>query len=397
MSKIGGVVVVASLLAFGCSRGLSTPPEPTPTPVPDLTPVDVAGFCAAHVYVAGNRAFACRGGSRAAHDVWVQVTHACETATAAIAGSHALFDPAAAAACIAEMAALDCWQEPAAAPACALVFTGTVADADSCYPNLPFDAEECLPGSHCVADDWECTGRCERYRLLGESCTEYTLNRSGRCAAPLVCERTCLETTNTPFAIGTMCVRASECTGDQGTLACAEANGPVPPGDTTGGTCQPPADTGRCLTGSDCRSGICQRAPTDTGIFGTCVPPKRLGDACAPGQCGPGTTCGAIGKCMLLPSIGQPCSPSVDERPACLDGVCDASTLRCVPIGEQGDRCPAPVFEPPCIPGRLRCDQATSTCLPACFPGNACGAPGQACCANQLCNTGAACNAGVCG
>jgi len=195
-----------------------------------------------------------------------------------------------------------------------------------------------------------------------------------------------------PVSIGKACTSIADCVGDEGALTCADASGPILTGT---GTCQAPAAGGPCNYDSDCRSSVCGGL---TGTApGTCQAPKHIGDACTPGvgECGPGTYCGTANTCLLLPAVGQPCAGDHGQPDECLAGVCDAAGL-CVAFGKKGDPCQTGPDAESCGASPNQCDATTLTCTPICAPGNGCGAPGQICCAGQLCN-GAACNAGMCG
>jgi len=372
---VGGVV-----MALGCSSGSGT--------------TEVGKFCNAFVAAAANVAYDCRGGSRQAYDLAIQASGLCNTVSTTIAASQATFDRDVAATCLAKMASLECWQDTPSD--CFRVFVGTVADGGSCHTSLPFEAEEYLPGSRCVSPGGQCTGRCMRYRVAGEPCYE-TADLSDQCAPSLFCDsvtNTCVASTAPPVAIGDACTFSGACLGDDARLQCVGQNGVITSG-TEMGTCQPPGDIGPCMYGSDCRAGVCPGATASTP--GMCMPAKHLGDACTPAasECAPGTYCGPTRTCILLPPIGQPCAGDDGQATECVNGVCDSRGL-CVPYGRLGQPCePGFIFDS-CLPYKFECEETTGTCQPTCLPGNACGAPGQPCCANQQCNEGATCNGNVC-
>ena len=354
MRKRNRLVVGCAALAIGCSSALSPSPSGSP---------EVASFCRAVINASAERSYACEGGSREALTAQLQATDFCNAAAVAIGAAHVEFDAGAAAACLADVAHLACWQNLNASPNCTKVFTGTVAAGGACYPTMPMGAQECAPGTVCVASGSDCTGTCVAGAI-----------------------------TPRPVAIGKACTGTSDCVGDEGTLTCAGPGGPIQSGV---GTCQVPADSGPCNSDGDCLTGACAGASGTTR--GTCQPPKHVGDACTPtgGDCGTGTTCAAAtSTCVVYPSVGQSCAGDDNVANRCLDGICDPSG-KCVRYGKRGDPCEA-AFQT-CGVGMVTCDATTLRCEPTCTPGNGCGGRGQVCCAGRRCNAGLACNGGVCG
>jgi hypothetical protein len=306
--------------------------------------------------------YACQGGSREAYAAQIRALDFCNAVAPVIGASHVMFDAQAAAACLADLPGLDCWQNAYASENCRKVFTGTVYEGRNCYPSLPMGAQECVPGTICMAQGNDCTGTCV----------------SGSVTPRLV-------------AIGMACNVASECVGDNGALTCAGPNGPIASGP---GTCQPPAATGPCFYDSDCSTNICSGAVGTTA--GTCQAAKHLDDSCeqSSGQCGPGTWC-ALDTCIQLPSIGQQCGGDSGVLNQCLDGFCDSNRM-CVRYARKGELCQPLSYGSPCGLGVNQCDSTTLQCTPMCMPGNGCGAPNQMCCAGQRCNAGATCVDRVC-
>jgi hypothetical protein len=353
MSKGIGIVVGFAAVALGCS---SKAVESGPVG-------DVRSFCMRILDATVNRAYACEGGSREAYSAAIRTLDFCNAVAPIIEASHVSFDVDAATACVQDFVGLDCWQNANASPNCRKVFIGTVALEGVCYPSLPMGAQECAPGTICSTTLQGCTGRC----VPGE-------------IAPH------------PVSTGKACTSIADCVGDEGSLTCADANGPIVTGT---GTCQPPAAGGPCHYDSDCRSEVCAGF---TGTApGTCQAPKHVGDACTPamGECGPGTYCGSANTCVQLPTLGQPCAGDHGAADECLGGICDMTGL-CIPFAKKGEACQTGLTSDSCGLGVNRCDATTLTCTPTCMPGNGCGAPGQICCAGGLCNAGAACNAGMC-
>jgi len=340
-------------VVIGCSSAASSPSGP-----PELV-----AFCNAYFGASADRAYACQGGSRDALTAHLQGMDWCNAAAAAIGAAHVAFDATAAAACLADIPGLECWQNPNASPNCTKVFTGTVAEGGACYRSLPMGAQECAPGTECDSSGSDCTGVCVVH-----------------------------DTTPPLAVIGGPCTGANDCVGDQGALTCVGSTGPILSGM---GTCQVPAESGPCNYPSDCLTAACARP--DVTMPGMCQAPKQIGDSCTPmaGECGTGTTCAAAtNTCVVYPAVGQPCAGDHNVANQCRDGICDASG-RCVRYGKRGDSCSAPIDT--CGFGMVRCDSTSLRCEPECMPGNGCGARGQVCCAGQRCNAGLYCNGRACG
>ena len=107
-----------------------------------------------------------------------------------------------------------------------------------------------------------------------------------------------------------------------------------------------------------------------------------------------GTYCGTAGRCVDLPTVGQSCAGNAGEGTFCVNGVCNPLTSLCVPFLSAGQTCSGTACQ--CDGFNTQC-APSGVCLPTCAPGSACGAPGQVCCAQNLCNAGLACNGATCG
>jgi len=316
------------------------------------------------VNATADRLYACQGGSPDAYTAHVEALDWCNTSAAGIGAAHVTFDATAAAACLADIPGLPCWQNLNASPNCTNVFVGTVAAGGACYREVPLGAQECAPGTVCTASGSDCTGTCVAHQMTPHQAV-----------------------------IGAACGYANECLGDDGWLTCVGPAGPIQSGTGTG-TCQVPAESGPCNYGTDCLTGACARPSTT--MPGMCQAAKHLGDPCTPhaGECGYGTSCAAAtNTCVVYPAIGQPCAGDVNVDNQCHDGICDLSG-KCVRYGRRGDSCQT-TFDT-CGFGAVRCDSTTLRCEPTCGPGNGCGARGQSCCADQRCNSGLFCTNRVC-
>jgi len=347
-----GITVGCAVIAIGCS---SASPSGSP---------EARSFCEAAFNASADHTYACRGGAREALTAQIEAMDYCNTVAVAIGAAHITFDASAAAACLADIPGLECWQTMYASPNCTKVFTGTVAEGGACYRTLPMAAQECAPGTECTTSGSDCTGTCRAH-----------------------------DTTPKPLVIGGPCTGGG-CLGIDGQLTCVDATGPIQSGM---GTCQPPAVSGPCNWPEDCLTGAC--TGTLSGFMtGMCqAVAKHAGDACTPlnSECGAGTACAAAtNTCVMYPPVGQPCVGDFNALNQCLDGICDLSG-RCARYGRRGDPCQADFIDT-CGVGMVRCDATTLRCAPECMPGNGCGARGQICCANQRCNAGLYCSNGVC-
>lgn len=354
MSKGIGIAVSCVAVALGCSGASSKSGGLT---------ADARSFCMAIIDATANHQYACQGGSRDAVNAQVRALDYCNGVATVIGASHVTFDAEVAAACLADIAGFDCWQNAYASDNCRNVFTGTVPEGGVCYQAMTMGAQECAPGTVCIGAATDCTG-------------------------------TCMASTIMPrlVAIGMPCTGSAECVGDNGALTCVGPDGPIASGS---GTCQPPAATGPCYFDSDCSTSFCSGA-TGTAA-GTCQAAKHVGDACEPsaGQCGPGTWC-VVDTCIELPSVGQQCGGDSGLLRECLDGYCD-SNMMCARYGRKDDLC-QPLTANACGegPGVNECDGTNLQCTPVCAPGNGCGAPRQMCCSGQRCNAGSTCVDRVC-
>jgi len=369
------------VLALGCGKG--TPRSS-----------DARAFCDSYFGAVADHSVACQGGSRAAYTALLATVDICQIIETEVSAGALTFDPAAAAACLDEIPSVACWQQKPTD--CENVFVGSIPEGGHCYPAGPPARDECVPGTRCV-ETLTCPGTCVRYAQLSESCTT-NLDGPDYCASGLSCDpntQVCTAPASprpepTP---GSPCSYGSDCFGDSVYLSCVDQNGPVQPGGA--GTCQPPTDTGACYYGSDCRSDICEGATPST-VAGSCVAPKIAGDPCTPGakECGPGTYCAATATCTILPAVGQPCAGYMGEGQECVDGVCDPTSLACIPFGKLGDACqPGFIFSSCRLD--LACDQTTLRCVPVCLRGSRCGGQGQVCCDGR-CNEGLGCLGGQC-
>jgi hypothetical protein len=387
---------VALTLAFS-TLSCSVDDRPV-TVASSIDPSDAFLFCESYLDARANREVICEGGSLTVLETAFHAVDYCRFVDTEISSGSINYDPDAASACLGELSVLACWR--ASAADCSRVFSGTIPEGGSCFL-AAIGADECVSGSHCVADV-ACPGTCVRYAQLGESCSGDDSSLPTFCSPELTCGPNALcETDSGPSpSVGTPCSSIDDCLTLDIALSCKGSSGPVAvPGQTAAdggapaGTCQAPGDDGPCVSEFDCRSKICSEA-TSTSTQFSCLPPKVAGDACVRNfdQCGPGTYCGPASECVLDPSVGQSCAGLGLERPQCANGVCDSTSWTCVPFGKQGDPC----LMYSCSVG-LTCDSyASGTCLPSCIRGSACGAPGQVCCAGQLCHSGSACLNATC-
>jgi hypothetical protein len=180
-----------------------------------------------------------------------------------------------------------------------------------------------------------CAGSCVPLAKLGEACEEAT---GKSCDIDLTCDPTRAVCVTDP-TLGAACSVDQLCSG---TLVCEGQSGPIEfaDGESAGsGTCQAPPASGPCHFDDDCSNRCVGVAPPDSP--GQCMPRTALGARCTAGakECLLGAYCGADGRCVSLPSLGQSCAANVGEGAVCLDSYCDPGSATCVAFLQAGDPC----------------------------------------------------------
>jgi hypothetical protein len=241
------------------------------------------------------------------------------TAMGEVARGTVIYDPAAAAACIADVPQ-DCTAtvpqmrgvSPGELfqmiPACAGVFTGTLFLGAACelYSFSCAGTNLCLPGSsNCTMQNGCCLGNCQPYDLhihqLGESCTD-----NGLCQAPSICKTTCV----LPPAEGAACDAWSNPCGRFADYCRTDGTG-------TAGTCVP-----RLSVGTAC---------TLSGPSGQPIDPCQLDAHCADDGTGNGVShCVAYASLEAACDSTNPCDPLL----VCTNGVCVAQDFTGVDCGD---------------------------------------------------------------
>lgn len=226
---------------------------------------------------------------------------------AAIDAGKIAYDGVAAKSCLEAIAVQSCDATSADAritpPACARVFSGRVADGDTCA----FDTE-CASGS-CDAPDCRleecCTGTCRptiALAPLGAPCNRDADCVDGFCGADQRC--------HARVAARETCSRDEECEFD---LACIGATD---------------LDLGRCrdmpLVGEACPYMRC----AEIGVAcmeGNCAPVGLIGTSCTTAaDCSPYGECAPSGQCSELPRLGAECTTSCSRDAWCDAGTCAA-------------------------------------------------------------------------
>lgn len=230
-----------------------------------------------------------------------------------VADGTIVYDPAAAATCL---AAIDGWScdrtdedTRRGDEACAEVFTGTVAlggdcfvdeqcaDHGSCAPIKCFDAcclSECVAGTPTVD--------------IGDSCFD------ANCPSDAFCDDT--DTCAALLPQGSTCSYDGMC--DFG-LGCA------------GGTCEVLPGTGEACPDFECAmSG-------DECVDGECTARAGDGEACTDIDCMFGLVCpqGPSPTCTPYPSLGESCA----DTGFCRTGYCNADSLECEALLDNGEAC----------------------------------------------------------
>jgi hypothetical protein len=390
-APVATAVALGIVALTGCDAGTASSPGAT--------------FCEQWLAAVAEFRHRCTGASRDALLAAFGAIDACGPIGASLDAERLAFNPGRADDCLAEVDALECWQNPLAAPACQLTLTGRVPAGGSCY-RLPLGQAECAAGSHCRSDEGHCPGVCIGYAQLGDacgSCTPSTPDWCGReeveCDPSLQCghpEGTCVETAHSEPGIGDACAGVGHCA--QG-LVCEGQDGPLH--RLGAGTCEPPPSSGPCFSNWECSNRCTGGELPDAP--GECVAWRALGERCTPGarECVPGAYCGDAAACVPLPGVGEKCTGNAGEGQECVNGFCDASG-NCRPLLDAGDACTAPersgwfdIGLDPC--GGLVLECVAGFCRPTCMFGRTCGKTGEVCCAEGGgCDAGNACIAGKC-
>jgi hypothetical protein len=281
----------------------------------------------------------------------------------AIAGGTAAIDETTFTQCLIDLRPSNCIN-PLLLPSCALRFTGTTPDSQSCYTDI-----ECAsPGARCATQsctDSCCPGTCVPRAKLGESCMDFFA-----CEPGLVCSVGSLECVNGD--IGSSCADDYEC---------------IPHAWCDDGTCRAdlPED-------SPCDS-ILQCAPETVcvGLMRPVEPAKcrratQEGDICdwfclGNLYCDLSGTQG-FGVCRSLPTHGESgCSlflPCIGVNDICTNGVC-----------LERDDINEPCSDGTCLPGLFCTDQlgaASPVCKARLADNTAgCNQPGQ--CQSYVCGS----------
>jgi hypothetical protein len=219
------------------------------------------------------------------------------------------------------------------------------------------------PGERCCADE-SCSGGacCVSFTCVaaGASCGgSYGQCQNGHCTGCGALAQPCCGKPNTGICNSPRlsCENAADGGQDQGT--CVSCGGP-------GESC---CDPFRCGEGYIC----------DTTHGVVCVPCGNTGGACCPDarRCKDETACCSDGKCV---PEGDSCFQqivSVGNQ----DGICRSGTCAC-----GGDHEPCCLTGKACVDDAQACDTERSP--PLC---GHCGAPGEPCCANNICANGGCC------
>ena len=226
----------------------------------------------------------------------------------AVAAGRATFDAAAADACLAQLASLDCgtWTQisetiPRTFPnTCGKVFGGEVAPGAACFT----DAE--CEGGFCDLEPPACPGVCKRNKKPGDACTTQDCGYS---------EHACLgDDKCAPIGVaGDACHTSAYC--GLG-LACSSVEPP-------GGNCVP-----RATEGESCRRLQCAGDLVCDASSETCVARSPRGASCGTAEtCGDGDVCKGAwvvrfdgpdaqafpGTCAAAGQIGDACVPYKPE------------------------------------------------------------------------------------
>jgi len=260
------------------------------------------------------------------------------------------FDGAAARTCLDQVAASCIGVDSEVLRVCRRAFAGTVAVGGGCWRS-----EQCADG-----------GWCDHTATTARACP-------GTCRAQV--------------GVGAMCATDRQCTGwGEGTAACVSgrcatvrAGTPAPEGQRCGDIENADMTVTRtaCATDLSCRNGMCRR------VLAAGTPCNASMDVCAIGTVcvqRAGTTAPSctLASEVVRSATGGTCNPMQGRVPLCNPTArltCNAATMTCESLGDgaMGSRCipGGDLNASTCNPG-LRCDMATSTCVPRLAVGAAC-------------------------
>jgi hypothetical protein len=266
-----------------------------------------------------------------------------------------VYDPALGAACLDQIAKLDC-SHYGEVVACTSALAGQVAPGGSCSRD-PLTFTECAPGSHCHYGDVSCFGICQADAPIGAACGYGTGSSYVDCVDGASCNYdTDLCVANA--AEGQACGGTTAASCDYG-LYCEGFDSNV------AGTCRKQKTSGACTDGTECASNhVC------TGAQGnkTCNKAKLPGETCTPGQheCyNVISWCGADGKCTsTLLQEDQACGEIQGEYAQCDVGLycyaASGSTGTCKKEKAAGTSC---TYDGECAGTGGYCDSTNKLCV----------------------------------
>lgn len=267
---------------------------------------------------------------------------------AAIAAGKVTYDPAAAAACLADIAQGECIRLGASffpggqTVNCNAALTGSITDGGDCIINEECASKACAKPSACGSDRC-CAGTCTGSappgpRDVGDKCTFQDTCIDSYCSPQ---QNVCVPyTTN-----GMTCSFDQECGVGN---ACRQSDMTCQPQSATGGPCTRTADCrelsdvcaeSKCqvggLTGFPC-TGFNECHPQhyckiDNGGSGVCSLPPTLNETCLQvGMCQSGYCKQPEGVCRARAMDGEPCDMALGGTD-CESRYCDSAMLRCAP------------------------------------------------------------------
>lgn len=249
----------------------------------------------------------------------------------------------------------------------ALELLTTWGDLATCSARAGYDCEyeARAPGSGLTRDAVQACATAIR----AESCSDF------RVGLPSACRQHGGLPVGASCGFDSQCMAGERCVGWASTTGC--------------GSCQAEslsAEGGACTYSTDCGDGlIC----FDNGGYRSCLRPRRLGEACAPGQlpCRDEFTCDGT-TCQPIGQVGQACSGG--DRPcAPFDPIaCDTTTTcKTLPVAARGQPCGSGLTPVVLCGGGSRCSQPQTGGIGICLGPEADGAPcsGSSCLAPAVC------------
>jgi hypothetical protein len=339
------------LLLAACSRLLD------PDKIAPVLPASVTAFCSQAEAALSSRGAACQATTleeQVQNRTWLP----CRAWDNEVAARHAVFDPYAAADCLAVIPGSDCatlFGRNGRVPyACQQAVLGQQGPSAPCEIDAACNGGYCRVGTTCMGVV------CSVYLNLNDTGCSADPRVGAQCQPDLVCAAgTCLSqrfVNESCAGLPVICEPGATCDGASCVLR--RLAGEV------------------CAEALDCQPGLVCGATVLTPLTRRCLVPVPPGGACTVGhrQCLGGTHCrsasqapGSTGTCVVSAPVGAAsgvCDPAAAEPLGCLGGYCATATGTCTSFIPESLAC---LSTDQCGPGGL-CNAGVAVCYKSCAP-----------------------------